>query len=380
MPSSVPARLLALVVAAAAAAAASFATASSTASSTTASFISNTAFRTTPDGQIVGAQDGNIVNVRVPLLPSPNPASFVLVGILYGDCPFTACANQSQGACGFSMGSMRAWASPDLSQSSWTLLPGEILPASERPQGIYFRPHVVFNAATQKFVLWVRWLNVTGPTLSDDATLYLTATSDAVDGPYTVVRTVVPMYYNNSADDNLFVDPDDGAAYIAHTCRSCGTHIVVERLSDDYTYSLGATDPTMRSALVGPGSTEAPALFKVNGTIFLSMTPLCCFCTEGSQTLLYASTAGPLGPYAALPSLGNAPKGQQNFVFTHPDVDGVLWSANRWGSDPDAGPGGQNPAPIFDHSLQFWTVLQPASGGVGFEEIEWVDNFTVGVR
>ena len=38
------------------------------------------------------------------------------------------------------------------------------------------------------------------------------------------------MYYNNSADDNLFVD-NDGTAYIAHTCRSCGTHIIVERLA-----------------------------------------------------------------------------------------------------------------------------------------------------
>ena len=60
----------------------------------------------------------------------------------------------------------------------------------------------------------------------------------------------------------LFVD-DDGTAYLAHTCRSCGTHIIVERLSEDYTYSLGATDPTARSDPVGPGSTEAPALFKV---------------------------------------------------------------------------------------------------------------------
>ncbi len=74
------------------------------------SFISNTAFRTTTTGAIVGAQDGNVVNTRGP------GGEFYLAGILYGDCPFTACANESQGACGFGPGSVRVWSSPDLSQ------------------------------------------------------------------------------------------------------------------------------------------------------------------------------------------------------------------------------------------------------------------------
>jgi hypothetical protein len=203
--------------------------------------------------------------------------------------------------------------------------------------------------------------------------LYLTATSDNVDGPYTVAQTVVPMFYNNSADDNLFVD-DDGTAYIAHTCRSCATHIIVEQLSDNYTYALGATDPTKRSDPVGPGGTEAPALFKVGSTYYLTMTPLCCYCVTGSPTLAY-SAPSPLGPYTALPSLGNAPKGQQNFVFRHPDVDGILFSANRWGSDPQP----PNGVPLFDRSLQYWSNLTLLSNG-SFAPIEWQDNFTIGVR
>lgn len=74
------------------------------------SFVSNMAFRTTTSGDIVGAQDGNVVNVRGP------DGAFYLAAILYGDCPFTACANESMGACGFGPGSVRVWASPDLSQ------------------------------------------------------------------------------------------------------------------------------------------------------------------------------------------------------------------------------------------------------------------------
>ena len=49
-------------------------------------------------GDIVGAQDGNLVNARLP------DGRFALVGILYGDCAFTACANTSFGACGFGAG------------------------------------------------------------------------------------------------------------------------------------------------------------------------------------------------------------------------------------------------------------------------------------
>ena len=90
------------------------------------------------------------------------------------------------------------------------------------------------------------------------------------------------MYWPNSADDNLFVD-DDGAAYIVHTARSTGTKIVVERLTPDYTASAGATDPAARSGLIGPGHTEAPALFKYGGRYYVTFAQLCCYCTEGKE-------------------------------------------------------------------------------------------------
>ncbi len=113
----------------------------------------------------------------------------------------------------------------------------------------------------------------------------------------------------------------------------------------------------------------------MNGLYYLTMTPLCCFCTTGSPTLVYVAKAA-LGPYTPLAPLGNAPGAQQNFVFVHPDLDvAALWSGNRWGSDP-APPGG---VPLFDRSLQYWSPLQFGADG-SISPLVWVDNFTLGVR
>jgi hypothetical protein len=331
-------------------------------------FISNTQPRTVgAGGPIVGAQDGNLIAV-----PAAQGGGFALVGMSYGTCLFTACKNTSIGSCGFGAGSIHVWRSKSLGQSDWAP-PAEILPAAQRPVGTYFRPHVVYNAATAKWVLWVRWLCCGDGSLSQQHTTYLSATADALVGPYTVALANVTMFWPDSADDNLFVDEADGAAYIVHTARSTGTKIVVERLSADYTRSAGATDPAARSDVIGPGTTEAPALFKVGALYYVSFARLCCYCTEGAATSVYAAPA-PLGPYAPLTSLGNAPGGQQNFVFAAPDrLRGVLWAANRWGSDPV-----HPAAPQFDYSLQYWALLDFDAAG-NISALKWEDSFNVSV-
>ena len=317
-------------------------------------------------GPVVGAQDGNLIAV-----PSSAGGGFALLGMAYGDCHFVACANQTPGACGFGPGAIRLWRSASLGQADWGA-PVELLPAAQRPDGIYFRPHLIYNARTSRWVLWVRWLDAAGATLSADNTTYLTATSAALEGPYAVAVANTTMFWPNSADDNLFVD-DDGAAYIVHTARSTGTKIVVERLTDAYTESAGATDPAARSALIGPGGTEAPALFKYGGQYYVSFAALCCYCTQGAATTVFVAP-GPLGPYAPLTSLGNAPRAQQNFVFAAPGkIDGLLWAGNRWGSDP------LNKPPLFDHSLQFWALLRFTDGG-NISALQWQDAFTLQVN
>jgi hypothetical protein len=337
--------------------------------------VSNTALRRTVSGAIVGAQDGNIANARF-------NNNFVLMGMSYGDCPYQGCKNESYGACGFGAGRFLAWLSPTLGDGSWADAPIEILPASSRPpalaRAIFFRPHLLYNAATRQWVLWVRYLPPAGPTLADDPTLYLSATAPSLDAPFTIAQLSVPCYYNNSADNSLFVDPaEPSAAYLIHTSRSTGTRISVERLSADWTWSRGFNDSAARSELVGPGGTEAPALAWAGGRYLLTMSPLCCYCASGSPTLTFAAPR-PLGPYAPLGSgLGNAPRAQQTFLFADPALlqGGVaLWAGNRWGSDPI-----HPAAPLFDYSLQYWALLQLDASGAALAPLAWQDSITLTV-
>lgn len=266
--------------------------------------------------------------------------------------------------------------------------------------------------------MWVRYLPNVGPTLLDDPTLYMVASSSSLSSPFTVKNANVSMYWSNSADDNLFVD-EDGTGYIVHTARSSNTTITVETLSVDYYSCLGWNDSRYRSEQIGPGHTEAPALarlrVKASSTenqvhvnhhqlqndhnhheqqilhethaghvqpdeyiYVLTFAPLCCFCVEGSTTLVY-SAKHPLGPYTVWGApLGNAPAAQQNFLFTHPKLQNgseILWAGNRWGSDPVHNP------PHFDNSLMYWTplTLKSPGGQDGFNEIKFQDSVVLSV-
>ena len=60
------------------------------------------------------------------------------------------------GQCGFRTDhAVNLYTSPDLQQ--WTFI-ADILPVESRPEGIYFRPKVVYNVNTEEYVLWINYL------------------------------------------------------------------------------------------------------------------------------------------------------------------------------------------------------------------------------
>jgi len=109
-----------------------------------------------------------------------------------------------------------------------------------------FRPHVVYNAHTGRYVLWVNAIQ------NSNGSGYHVFDSDGPTGPFierNPPHLAVPFV---NGDENLFVD-DDGMAYVVYTDWSRQGDIVVEQL--DSTYESG-TGRFIRLGLVQKQSSQ----------------------------------------------------------------------------------------------------------------------------
>jgi len=309
--------------------------------------IDNREPRRDTQGEIIDAHDGclQFFNGR-----------FYLYGTAYGMSHNYELTNHSY--CVYS--------SPDLGH--WTY-EGELLHG--QPNGVYFRPYVVFNPKTRKYVLWYNWYarNWEGQTGA--------AVSDTPTGPFTVVNPNVQLSHLHPGDGSLFVD-DDGTGYYIYTAIGEGYTVRVERLTPDYLASTGEAS----SALASGG--EAPLLFRRGNVYYALCGPLCDACPQGSEVQSYSATS-PMGPFSPRANInrqvrydathapaertnglkvltpGGTPMtnttdvpyipAQETWVARIPTSEGpvFMWMADRWGSSPDGYKG---------HDFQFWELLK----------------------
>jgi hypothetical protein len=296
-------------------------------------------------GRIVDAHDGDLQFFD---------GRYYLYGTAYGR------------TAGFSINNrFRVYSSPDLEH--WTY-DGELLKAP--PDGVYYRPYVVYNATTRKYVLWYNWY----PKLWDGQVGV--ATSDTPTGPFTIVNTKVHLSQaaDQPGDGSLFVDRDN-TAYFIYTVIGQGHAVRVEKLSGDFLSSTGEASPILAKGC------EAPALFRQNDAYYALFDSTCCFCAQGSGARVYKA-ASPLGPYTQLGNInrdaGSVPviHAQQTYVATIPTVDGpaLLWMADRWGSRPDR---------IKGHDFQYWSPLRVSDDGMIAPLVEtpqWSLSVRIGAR
>jgi len=172
-----------------------------------------------------------------------------------------------------------------------------------------FRPHVIFNKQTKKYVLWVN--------VYDNRVGFRVFTSTSPTGPFEeeaeptlAVNNDAPAAGLNNGDHDTFVD-DDGTAYIAYTDWRTGGTIVIEELDKDY---LSGTGKHIKA--VTDGKTEAPGLFKRKGIYYITYSdPNCGYCS-GTGTS-YRTAKSPLGPWSAgIKISDNSCGGQPSFVST----------------------------------------------------------------
>lgn len=295
----------------------------------------------------------------------------------WGSCPGVDCCDTSGGcasccfknpphpidACQSPYGynhTIQAYVTRDF--SSWENK-GQALPRSKRPPGIEFRPAVVYNAKTQLFVMWYEDRPASG---------YFVATSSTPAGPFETVAINVTMPGSGRVGDfNIFVD-DDGAAYHVRT----GFDIV--RLNANFT---GAAEHV--ASFTTPKNSEGPAMFKRQGTYYVTAGTECCACIGGSA-IYVLSAPSPEGPWTYQGEVGSNPqtfdkrskdnyvtKAQGSAVFRIGDEH--IYLGNQWNSGLSESPPGPR-----HHDLLYWGVIGFEGQGSGPDAItQFVWNDTV---
>ena len=200
--------------------------------------------------------------------------------------------------CGFRLNhNISIWTSPNLTSGSWTY-GGNAVDVTNRPAGIVFRPHLVYNRNTKLYVLMWNYMNF------GVAGQIAVAVSETPLGPFTVVNPVLNITRGSSGtlfdgekhflkniffglgDFDILVD-SDGSGYIIYSSNSMN----VEKLTSDFYY----TDNNPR--YVFPETfVEAPVLLKRNEYYYALYGWCCCYCLQGSGILVYRATL-PLGSY-----------------------------------------------------------------------------------
>ncbi|MDC7233603.1 MAG: family 43 glycosylhydrolase [Spirochaetales bacterium] len=245
------------------------------------------------------------------------------------------------------------------------------------PEGLYFRPHVLFSEKLGCYVLWYLWYEKyihAGNNICHKGV----ALSDSPSGPFEIQDTEIKLSGGLSGDHDLFQD-DDGTAYLVYSAhdfsRKNGKNkeavITVERLSDDL---LTSTRESVRIDAEGIPC-EAPAMFKRNGTYYLMFDRWTDRGPRGSGARVYTSDK-PLGPYEYRGNVNRHPggtpiiKAQQNTVAPVETPQGTeyIWVGDRWKSADKMG-----------ESFQFWCPLRFRDDG-SIETFSFINEWELTVR
>ncbi|MGJ3192938.1 family 43 glycosylhydrolase [Paenarthrobacter sp. FR1] len=244
------------------------------------------------------------------------------------------------------------------------------------PAATIWRPKVIHNEATGK---WVMWLHSSGPSETSNA-IYAkarggVAISDSPFGPFRYIDSY-PLHHADPSDPtnhapnnpgmardmNLFVD-DDGTGYIIYSSEENQT-MFISKLNADYTYLSTAPEAAVEGVdykriFVG-WSREAPAMFRHGDRYFLLTSGTRDWTPNPTQ---YATAKSVLGDWTALgdPFPGWA---QHNSWDTQPtsvipvdrEQGKYIYMGDRWNGGTD-----------LANAQMVWLPLTMAEGGSDFD-------------
>ena len=234
------------------------------------------------------------------------------------------------------------YTSSDLSSGSWKY-EGTVfnMTTPGRPNGTYFRMFMFYNEQTKKYVLW---------NMFSTKGYYLSSEADDPLGPFEIKNLDIPMAHSGAHGDFYGFQDDDGKGYIVY---NSGGKIAVDELTSDYLLSTKKSTDLFNIS----GYQEAPLMFKRNDIYYVLTGHGCCVCLPGSDSNVWISKTGPLGPYKFVSNIGAYSNGtsrtqsQMGFLAELKQSDGstmYLWSGDRWQQASDG---------LHGHDPQIWQPL-----------------------
>jgi hypothetical protein len=192
------------------------------------------------------------------------------------------------------------------------------------------RPKVIYNASTNKYVMWMHWENGSDYSASRAAV----ASCDTVDGNYTYVGSARPLVSSGvvdhgtvgyqSRDCTAFVDTDGRGYFISASNENYDLNLYL--LKSDYLSidSLAAT-------LFKGGHREAPALWKRNNVYFLLTSAATGWDPNQAQ---YATSSSLTSGWSGWANVGDSTTFYSQSTFVVP-VQGsagtaYLYMGDRW--------------------------------------------------
>ncbi|MFJ5835103.1 RICIN domain-containing protein [Streptomyces sp. NPDC093089] len=183
------------------------------------------------------------------------------------------------------------------------------------------RPKVIYNSATQQFVMWMHKEN--GSDYGEARAAV--AVSSTVDGDYTWRGSFRPLGHM-SRDITTFVDTDGTGYMISAANENADLHVY--RLTADYT----GIDAQVQKLWSGQWR-EAPAMFKRNGVYFL-LTSGATGWSPNQQK--YATATSVTGSWSDLKNIGDGTtyRSQTAYVLPVQGTKGTsyLYMGDRWGN------------------------------------------------
>ena len=187
------------------------------------------------------------------------------------------------------------------------------------------RPHIVYNAPTDRYVCWLKIMG------EGDTQTVTVLTAPSFLGPYTIQRAWYHPLGMNAGDFDIAIDEGDGRAY--YYFERVHSELVCADLTGDYTDVTG-TFTTHFPHPHPPFVREAPAHFVRDGLHYLITSGTTWYFPNPSEIAVASDFHGPwtvLGdPHPTDPSHTSF-RSQISCVFRHPDVDDLYVAmADRW--------------------------------------------------